>query len=126
MHLYICVCMYVRTLVTKSYSLSSTRISNELGAGNPQAARLSTCVVMLISMTEIVFVITILFTARKILGYAYSKEKEVVNYVAQMVPLICLSVFMDGIQGVLGGNNLIFQFSGIFFDPLPVHRDFKF
>jgi hypothetical protein len=37
------------------------------------------------------------------LGYAYSNEKEVVDYVAKMVPLLCLSVRLDSLLGVLSG-----------------------
>ena len=38
-------------------------------------------------------------------GYIYSNEKEVVDYVTVMAPLVCVSVILDSIQGVLIGNN---------------------
>ncbi|XP_019054836.1 PREDICTED: protein DETOXIFICATION 10-like isoform X2 [Nelumbo nucifera] len=82
---------------------ASTRVSNELGAGNPQAAQVAVYVVMLLSVTEAVIVSTALFAGRYILGYAYSNEKEVVNYVTKMAPLFCLTVIMDSLQGVLSG-----------------------
>ncbi|KAJ8620491.1 hypothetical protein MRB53_029020 [Persea americana] len=82
---------------------ASTRVSNELGAGKPQVARLATYAAMLVSITETVIVGTTLFATRYILGCAYSSEKEVVSYVANMVPLLCLSVITDGIQAVLSG-----------------------
>ncbi|KAI3976599.1 hypothetical protein MKX01_008457 [Papaver californicum] len=81
----------------------STRVSNELGAGRPQAARLAVCSVMIITLIELVVVSLGLFACRNIMGYAYSNEKEVVDYVTEMVPLICLSVIMDSLQGVLSG-----------------------
>ncbi|KAJ8622913.1 hypothetical protein MRB53_031442 [Persea americana] len=84
----------------------STRVSNELGAGNPQVARLATYAAMLISITETVVVSTTLFATRHILGCAYSSEKEVISYVANMVPLLCLSVITDGMQAVVSGNYL--------------------
>ncbi|KAJ4974455.1 hypothetical protein NE237_007629 [Protea cynaroides] len=82
---------------------ASTRVSNELGAGKPQAARVAVCAVMLIAVTETLIVSSILFACRYILGYAYSNEKEVTSYVTEMVPLISLSVIMDSMQGVLSG-----------------------
>ena len=47
-------------------------------------------VVMFITVMEAVIVSITLFSTRYILGYAYSNEKEVVDYVKEMVPLICL------------------------------------
>jgi len=58
---------------------------------------------MFITVMEAVIVSITLFSTHYILGYAYSNEKEVVDYVKEMVPLICLSVFMDNLQGVLSG-----------------------
>ncbi|KAI3942840.1 hypothetical protein MKW92_049249 [Papaver armeniacum] len=81
----------------------STRVSNELGAGRPQAARLAVCSVMIIALIELVILSVGLFACRNIMGYAYSNDKEVVDYVTDMVPLICLSVIMDSLQGVLSG-----------------------
>ncbi|KAI3921627.1 hypothetical protein MKW92_048673 [Papaver armeniacum] len=81
----------------------STRVSNELGAGRPQAARLAVYTVMIIAGTEMVIVSLALFVCRYIVGYAYSNEKEVVESITAMVPLICFSAILDGLQGVLTG-----------------------
>ncbi|KAI3880153.1 hypothetical protein MKX03_008188 [Papaver bracteatum] len=81
----------------------STRVSNELGAGRPQDARLDVYSVMIIAIIELVIISVGLFACRNIMGYAYNNEKEVVDYVNDMVPLICLSVIMDSLQGVLSG-----------------------
>ncbi|KAL2546116.1 MATE efflux family protein [Forsythia ovata] len=81
------------TLYAIPYGLAaaaSTRISNELGAGNPQAV-------------EAITVSTILFISRHVFGYIFSNEKEVVDYVTNMAPLVCLSVILDCIQGTLSG-----------------------
>ncbi|XP_031253282.1 protein DETOXIFICATION 14-like [Pistacia vera] len=82
---------------------ASTRVSNELGAGNPQTARLAVSAVMVLAVTEAVIVGTTLFCCRNILGYAYSNEKGVVNYVAELVPLLSAAVILDSIQAVLSG-----------------------
>ncbi|XVF30176.1 hypothetical protein REPUB_Repub16aG0034600 [Reevesia pubescens] len=84
---------------------TSTRVANELGAGNPQAAKMAVWIVLVIAAVEAVIVSTILFFCRHILGYAFSNEKEVVNNVADMVPIMCISVIMDSLQAVLSGSS---------------------
>lgn len=82
---------------------ASTRVSNELGAGNPQAAQLAACVVMVLAVTEAVIVSTILFCCRYVLAYAFNSDKDVVNYVSELVPLLSFSIIMDSLQSVLSG-----------------------
>ncbi|OMO80283.1 Multi antimicrobial extrusion protein [Corchorus capsularis] len=82
---------------------ASTRVSNELGAGNPQAARFAVGVAMVLAAIEPLIVSITLFCCRYIYGYLFSNEAEVVNYVAEMLPLLCISIIMDSIQAVLSG-----------------------
>ncbi|KAG5522548.1 hypothetical protein RHGRI_034642 [Rhododendron griersonianum] len=82
----------------------STRVSNELGAGNPQAARLAVSVVLVMAVTEGVLVGAVLILIRNIWGYAYSNEVEVVRYVAAMMPILAISNLLDGLQSVLSGS----------------------
>ncbi|XP_048318288.2 protein DETOXIFICATION 12-like isoform X1 [Ziziphus jujuba] len=96
----------ISTLYTIPFGLgaaASTRVSNELGAGNPQAARIATCAVMFLAVAETSIVSTTLFFTRRIFGYTFSNEKEVVDYVTKMAPLVCLNVIFDSLQGVLSG-----------------------
>lgn len=81
----------------------STRVSNELGAGNPETARGVVYVSLILSATEAVIVSTALFFCRNIFGYAFSNDKGVVDYVAEVAPLLCLSIIMDSFQIVLSG-----------------------
>ncbi|KAL3525493.1 hypothetical protein ACH5RR_013865 [Cinchona calisaya] len=82
---------------------ASTRVSNELGAGNPEAARVAVWAVIVISISEVIIAATTLLCCRRFLGYAFSDEKEVVDYLKELTPLVCLLVVMDGIQAVLSG-----------------------
>ncbi|OMO80282.1 Multi antimicrobial extrusion protein [Corchorus capsularis] len=82
---------------------ASTRVSNELGAGNPQAARFSVYVTVIIGTIEAIIAAITLFLCRHVYGYLFSNKAEVVNYVREMVPLICISLIMDSLQGVLSG-----------------------
>ncbi|XP_052179342.1 protein DETOXIFICATION 16-like [Diospyros lotus] len=89
------------------YGLSnavSTRVSNEVGAGHPQAARLAVRVVLGMAATEGIVVGTVMILIRNIWGYAYSNETEVVRYVAAMMPILAVSNFLDGLQCVLSGT----------------------
>lgn len=60
-------------------------------------------VVMMVAVGEAAVVGTILYCCRYVLGYAFSNEKEVVDYVAQMVPLLCFSITSDSLLAVLSG-----------------------
>ncbi|KAG4204137.1 hypothetical protein ERO13_A04G029204v2 [Gossypium hirsutum] len=101
------ICLTISTLhFTVPYGFgaaTSTRVSNELGAGNPESAREAVKVGMSMAITEAVMVSGALFFSRHIVGYGYSNEKAVVNHVATMAPLLCISLVTDSIQVVLSG-----------------------
>ncbi|KAM7276690.1 hypothetical protein ACFE04_018556 [Oxalis oulophora] len=82
---------------------ASTRVANELGAGNPVAACIVVYVVTFLGLTAAAIISTALFASRNVFGYAFSNDKDVVDYVSRMAPLVCLSVILDGVQGVLSG-----------------------
>ncbi|KAJ0039118.1 hypothetical protein Pint_22183 [Pistacia integerrima] len=81
----------------------STRVSNELGAGNSQGARLALSVMIIIAITEGATVGITTILVRHVWGKVYSNEAEVIKYVAKMMPLLALSDFLDGFQCVLSG-----------------------
>ncbi|KAK0586382.1 hypothetical protein LWI29_006005 [Acer saccharum] len=91
------------TLETSVLSIS-TRVSNELGAGHPEAARLAVCVVLVMAITVGLVVGSVMILIRNVWGYAYSNEIQVVKYVASMMPILALSNFIDGLQCVLSGT----------------------
>ncbi|KAL4281322.1 hypothetical protein GQ457_03G007030 [Hibiscus cannabinus] len=96
----------IATLYSIPYGLAagaSTRVSNELGAGNPQAARVAVYAAIALAGLETVIVSGTLFATRRVFGYVYSNEKEVVDYVTIMAPYVCVSVILDSLQGVLSG-----------------------
>ncbi|CAK8542664.1 unnamed protein product [Lathyrus sativus] len=101
------ICLTISTLhFTISYGLgaaTSTRVSNELGAGNPKAVRFSVCTATILAISEALIVTAILLGCRHILGYAYTNDSMVVHYVAVMTPLLCASIFTDSLQAVLSG-----------------------
>ena len=81
----------------------SIRVSNELGAGRPQAARLATRVVILLAISLGVCEGLFMVLARNLLGYAYSNEKEVALYTAKLTPILAVCTLFDSLQCVLSG-----------------------
>ncbi|VAI94021.1 unnamed protein product [Triticum turgidum subsp. durum] len=88
------------------YGLSaaiSTRVSNELGAGRPDAARLATQVIMVLGIASSVSVALAIVLVRNLWGYAYSNDKEVVEYISRIMPIIAVAFLFDDMQCVLSG-----------------------
>ncbi|CAN1174515.1 Protein DETOXIFICATION 14 [Linum perenne] len=82
----------------------STRVANELGAGNPRSARLAVVVAVFVAVVESSIVSIALFFARDVVGYAYSNDPQVVRQISTIIPLICVFIVMDSLQGVLSGT----------------------
>ncbi|WCJ33249.1 MATE efflux family protein [Euphorbia peplus] len=82
---------------------ASTRVSNELGAGNPRAAFVSAWCAVSVAAAQSIIVSSILLGTRHLFGYVFSNEKEVVDYVTAMAPLVCVSVVLDSLQGAISG-----------------------
>ncbi|KAL6623019.1 hypothetical protein ACP70R_032898 [Stipagrostis hirtigluma subsp. patula] len=85
-----------------TYSIS-TRVSNELGAGQPQTAKLATRVVMYMALSEGLVITLTMTLLRSVWGYMYSNEQEVVTYIAKMLPILGISFFIDGLHSSLSG-----------------------
>ncbi|CAM6105479.1 unnamed protein product [Calypogeia fissa] len=81
----------------------STRVSNELGADRPAAAKFAVKVVVCISIAVASIIATTEFLVRNVWGKAFTDDANVVHRVAQVMPLIAIASFLDGIQGVLSG-----------------------
>ncbi|XP_024025616.1 protein DETOXIFICATION 16 [Morus notabilis] len=82
----------------------SARVSNELGAGRPQIARLAICIGLSMVVTESFLVAAFMIFGRRVWGYCYSKEEKVVKYVGEMMLLVSVSHVFDGIQSILSGS----------------------
>lgn len=91
------------TLSDNDKKRCSTRVSNELGAGNYEATKLAVAAAVVLAAAEAFVGSTALFCMHNVFGYAYSTEKEVVDYVKEMVPLLCVSIGLDSLVGVLSG-----------------------
>lgn len=75
-----------------------------MGAGNPRTAKGAVRVVVMLGVAEAIIVSTFFICFRHILGYAYSNDEQVVAYISEMVPLLCISVSADSLIGALSGE----------------------
>lgn len=85
------------------FFLCSTRISNELGAGNSRAAHIVVYTAMFLAVMESLVVSMSLLVGRSVFGYVFSSDERTVDYVAKMAPLLYVSILLDGLQAVLAG-----------------------
>jgi MATE family multidrug resistance protein len=46
----------------------------------------------------------VMILVRNVWGYAYSNEKEVVEYISRMMPILGMAFVFDDMQCVLSGN----------------------
>ena len=84
-------------------------MSNELGAGCPHGALLALRVMITLALLEGTTIGITTLLVRNVWGKLYSKEEEVIKYVAKMMPLLALSDFLDGFQCVLSGLKILSQ-----------------
>ncbi|XP_061343641.1 protein DETOXIFICATION 16-like [Gastrolobium bilobum] len=81
----------------------STRISNELGAGCPEAAYLAVKVTLFMAFIVGLLEFTFLMLVRNVWGRAFTNIHEVVRYVTIMMPILASSAFVDSIQTAFQG-----------------------
>ncbi|XP_022139357.1 protein DETOXIFICATION 19-like [Momordica charantia] len=89
-----------------TYGLSaaaSTRVSNELGAGNPVRARQAMFVTLLLSILLGLAVVLLLAFGHNIWAGFFSDSPVIIQAFASMTPLLAISVLADSVQGVLSG-----------------------
>ena len=84
--------------------LFSTRVSNALGAGSPQAARVSTFCSMVLVIFEALIVSSIVFASQNVLGHVFSNEPDVIQDFSNITHVIVMSVFASSLQGTLTGK----------------------
>jgi len=81
----------------------STRVSNLLGAGLPYDARFSARSALILGLIVLSFTIFITLLLRHYLGYIFTSDREANVLVADLLPLVLMFSFFDGIQGIISG-----------------------
>ena len=86
----------------------STRVSNELGEGNTKQAKHAMNVSLKLSILLAGIVLIGLAFGHDIWPSLFSNIPNITKAFASMTPLLCCSIFLDAIQGVLSGPTYIF------------------
>lgn len=114
-------------LLTKTTLLDSTRVSNELGAGNPNGAKKAMIMSMKLSVLLALVIITLLGFGRNIWSGFFSNSSAIITEFASLTPFLVLSISLDSIQGVLSGlvevldlylfytSNIVLSYPGLYF-----------
>ncbi|KAK8710095.1 hypothetical protein V6N13_145435 [Hibiscus sabdariffa] len=82
---------------------ASVRVSNELGAGHPKLTRFSAMVVTATSIFISAVFTAIVLVFRSELIKAFSSDTEVIKAGSSLIPLLAVSIFLNGIQPILSG-----------------------
>ncbi|KAG9143323.1 hypothetical protein Leryth_018595 [Lithospermum erythrorhizon] len=81
----------------------SVRVSNELGAGHPRAARFSVLVVLVTAFLFSTFFASILMTFRKQFPLLFSNSEEVQQIVYEFTPLLAFTIVLNNVQPAISG-----------------------
>ncbi|KAF8411314.1 hypothetical protein HHK36_003861 [Tetracentron sinense] len=82
---------------------ASIRVGNELGAAHPKVAKLAVIVVSATSISiSIVFTAVVLICSTA-LSKLFTSNAAVLEAVSNLIPLLAISVFLNGIQPILSG-----------------------
>ncbi|KAJ4977878.1 hypothetical protein NE237_008658 [Protea cynaroides] len=82
---------------------ASVRVSNELGAGNPNSAAFSVKMVTSISFIIAVILAMAVLLLRHFISYAFTSGETVANAVSELCPFLAINLILNGIQPVLSG-----------------------
>ncbi|XP_065880119.1 protein DETOXIFICATION 41-like [Euphorbia lathyris] len=82
---------------------TSVRVSNELGAGHAKLAKFSVMVVNGTSIMISTILSVIVLVCRVGLSQLFTTDSEVIEAVSNLIPLLAISVFLNGIQPILSG-----------------------
>uniref|UniRef100_A0A0D9VVU2 Protein DETOXIFICATION n=1 Tax=Leersia perrieri TaxID=77586 RepID=A0A0D9VVU2_9ORYZ len=82
---------------------ASVRVSNELGAGNPKAAYFSVWVVTGSCTIVSTILAVVILCLRNYISYLFTEGEVVSNAVADLCPLLAITLILNGIQPVLSG-----------------------
>ncbi|XP_021722164.1 protein DETOXIFICATION 19-like [Chenopodium quinoa] len=87
-----------------TYGLSaaaSTRVSNELGAGRPSEAKHAMGVTLKLSVLLTAIILLALGLGHDAWAGFFSDNTGLMHLFASMTPFVCITIFLDSIQGIL-------------------------
>ncbi|KAH9324803.1 hypothetical protein KI387_004981, partial [Taxus chinensis] len=81
----------------------SVRVSNELGAGRPRAAKFSVLIVVLTSLSIGLICMGIILATKDVFAVLFTDSKVVMKTVANMAMLLGVTMVLNSVQPVLSG-----------------------
>lgn len=81
----------------------SIRVGNLLGQGNARLSEVSARLTQLFGGTFMLCSGIVIVSARSVVGYLFSDDREVIALVAKIAPICALFQFFDGLQGTSSG-----------------------
>ncbi|KAG0580689.1 hypothetical protein KC19_4G191800 [Ceratodon purpureus] len=82
---------------------TSVRVSNELGAGKPHAARSVVAVSLVLGLVNGSIMASLIYSLRNVWGWGFTNDAEVVQQVAHIVPYLSGLAIIYAIQAILSG-----------------------
>lgn len=82
---------------------ASIRVGQLIGDGKPEDAQRSSKVSFLLACSVQLVLIVILWPCSEVLGDLFSSDEDVANLVADLIPISCIFMMGDAIQGTQGG-----------------------
>ncbi|XP_074318944.1 protein DETOXIFICATION 19-like [Silene latifolia] len=103
----IAICVNTEAIAyTFTYGLSaaaSTRVANELGATRPSKAKHAMGVTLKLSVVLTTSLLLAFGFGHSLWARSFSSEPDIIKAFASMAPFVCVSIFLDSIQGILSG-----------------------
>ncbi|KAH7287926.1 hypothetical protein KP509_31G003400 [Ceratopteris richardii] len=89
-----------------SFGLSatiSTRVSNALGAGQPQIVYQAVRTAVMLAEVQALVISLLILSFHNVMGYIFSGDKQVIQAIAKLLNLAAISSFLDSNQAILSG-----------------------
>uniref|UniRef100_A0A2K6F0T1 Solute carrier family 47 member 1 n=1 Tax=Propithecus coquereli TaxID=379532 RepID=A0A2K6F0T1_PROCO len=91
-------------MIPSGFSMAaSVRVGNALGAGNIHQARTSTMVALLITALFAVTFCVLLLGCKDLVGYIFTTDRDIIDLVAQVVPIYAVSHLFEALACTCGG-----------------------
>ncbi|XP_059077865.1 protein DETOXIFICATION 19-like [Cryptomeria japonica] len=91
-------------MITYGFSAAvSTRVSNELGAGNERKAKVAVTITIKLAVMLACAISVLLLFGHNIWAAAFSDSWKIRQKFATIAPLLAASIFFDAIQGIISG-----------------------
>ncbi|XP_077461428.1 multidrug and toxin extrusion protein 1-like [Stigmatopora argus] len=84
-------------------SAASVRVGNSLGAGNTEAAKLSSKIAIICAFIVAFIIGTCITLAKKVIGYIFTSEQDILQRASEVLIVFVFMHLSDAIAGVSGG-----------------------